>query len=551
MKKILLFLTAMMTLMLAFGQASAQLVVNEVMANEPGSNVMLEWIELYNNSDDSVFLRLYYFNIDGDPVILPGDWLKADDYAVYCRKLYSDGISDGFEGVWGDGSGVWGDNEEIENYAVYEWDAVGLNNPSGAVVLERAAIPISKLIWESDGADGVSWERYVIDDTVGRQSIDTSGSTPGRLNSITPLDYDLALLPVETDYWGEGWTEFGITVINIGLQRMSSGDMAVSYDPDGDGQADSPDLIAVITYPATDPGDTLAFKVYFELEGMSPLILLELPPDDRLENNSRLVTAFGFDYPPVIINEFIADPQDGLEVEWIELRNRSNEAVDLDGWYLGDEIKFYPIVWSDDFPVMDVIINADDYLVLCKDLNAFMSFYGSTSNVIEMNSWPALNNDGDIIKLRDNFENAVDSFRYDYTFGGNYSWGRGEEPGMTERRGRSIETGGTPGSMNEIYYQAISSNISVTAEPNPFSPSKDGQMTIAFEVPPGDYMTIKIYDTKGRVVRTLVEDVPAFEGEVMWDGRSDGGRDLAVGMYILFLEVADAEQYKQTVVIAP
>lgn len=79
--------------------------------------------------------------------------------------------------------------------------------------------------------------------------------------------------------------------------------------------------------------------------------------------------------------------------------------------------------------MMDVIINADDYLVLCKDLNSFMSFYGSTSNVIEMNSWPALNNDGDIIKLRDNFENAVDSFRYDYTFGGNYSWGRGEEPG--------------------------------------------------------------------------------------------------------------------------
>jgi len=533
------------------GSASAQVIVNEVMANEPGGNVMLEWVELYNNTEETVFLGLYTLSIASDTLLLPGSFLYPYEYAVFCRKLYGDLSSDGFEDVWGDGSGFWGDNSVSEDYLIFELSGLSLTNASGTVALQRATQEISSLSWGEEGEDGVSWERSLPADPDGRQSTDPTGSTPGKVNSITPLEFDLALLPIETTFLGAGVTQFLITVVNFGLRDMPAGEISLSYDLDMDSVASSEDLIAIIEYPQTEPGDTVIFLAFFELEGVQPIILVELPPDFRNSNNKQLVPTFGSGYPPVLISEFLADPQDELTTEWVELKNRSDDPIDLQEWHLGDEIKFYPIARSEPVPDMSIIIEAGDYIVLCKDITAFEDYYGTGIDVIEMNSWPALNNGGDIIRLRDNLDNAVDSFQYDFAYGANYTWGRGEESGMTNRWGRSVDPGGTPGALNEIYFQAVSASISVTAEPNPFSPNRDGLMEIDFEVPPGENMTIKIYDTRGRVVKTLMDNLPAFEGRIEWDGRSDGGRALNAGMYILYVEVAEVESYKQTIVIAP
>ncbi|MEW5923403.1 MAG: lamin tail domain-containing protein [Candidatus Zixiibacteriota bacterium] len=548
LKKLIL---ALLILILPAGNVLAELEINEVMANEPGGNVMLEWIELYNNTDNDFPLAFYSLKIDNSVILLPTTRIFPYEYMVLCRKLISDSVSAGFEEIWGNGSGYWGDDSTIESYRAIELSGIGLTNSGGSVELELALQTVSTLIWESDGGDGVSWERRLPNDTTGLQCLDPSGSTPGRLNSVTPLPYDLALESVVVEFYGSGICRIGVLMVNFGLEDMPEGELSVYYDPDNDGVPDSVDLIAIVNYPQTNPDDTIEFDLYFELDGVNPSILIQLPPDNRMENNLRAVTAFGVNYPPVILNEFLADPQSDVGTEWLELRNRSNQEVSLSKWYIGDEIKFYPIMSSDPLQSLNIVVDAHDYLVLCKDKAAFENFYGTSVNVVEMNSWPALNNDGDIIKLRDNFDYIVDSIRYDFTYGGNYTWARGEETGMTDRWGRSVDVGGTPGRENKVYYQPISSRISVSAEPNPFSPSKDGEMTIAFEVPQGENMTIRIYDTKGRIVRTLVDGLPAFEGRIVWDGRSDGGRLLPIGMYILFLEVADVDQYKQTVVIAP
>ncbi len=549
--KLLKIILSFLFLMSVAGDVLAELEINEVMANEPGGNVMLEWIEIYNNTDNDFPLTFYSLKIGNDIILMPGIRIFPYEYVVFCRKLISDGASAGFEEVWGDGSGFWGDDSTTEYYRAIELSSIRLTNSGGSVELDLALQTVSKLTWESDGIDGVSWERYLPGDTAGRQSLDPAGSTPGKINSVTPLPYDLALQSVIAEYFGDGISRIGVIMLNFGLEQMPAGELSVYYDPNGDGLADSSDLIAIIDYPQTNPGDTIEFDLYFEFNDVYPLILFQLPPDNRMENNVRTVTAFGMKYPPILLSEFLADPQSDLATEWVELRNRSDQAVNLADWYLGDEIKYYPIMASDPIAVPEIIVEGQDYLVLCKDKAAFENYYGTSVNVLEMNSWPALNNDGDIIKLRDNLDYIVDSIRYDFTYGGNYTWARGEEAGMTERWGRSVEVGGTPGRPNEVYFQPVSSSINVTAEPNPFSPSKDGEMMIEFEVPPGENMTIRIYDTKGRIVRTLVDGLPAFEGRIQWDGRTDGGRFLPIGMYILFIEVAEAGQYKQTVVIAP
>jgi hypothetical protein len=66
--------------------------------------------------------------------------------------------------------------------------------------------------------------------------------------------------------------------------------------------------------------------------------------------------------------------------------------------------------------------------------------------------------------------------------------------------------------------------------PNPFNPST----MVHFELGQSGPATLKVYDVAGRMVRTLVnKQLAAGAHEVSWDGRSEAGRPLASGVYVL------------------
>ena len=66
--------------------------------------------------------------------------------------------------------------------------------------------------------------------------------------------------------------------------------------------------------------------------------------------------------------------------------------------------------------------------------------------------------------------------------------------------------------------------------PNPFSPST----TISFAQPQADNVTVKIYDSMGRLVRTLLSnrDLPAGRHSVVWNATDDNGARVAGGAYL-------------------
>jgi hypothetical protein len=70
--------------------------------------------------------------------------------------------------------------------------------------------------------------------------------------------------------------------------------------------------------------------------------------------------------------------------------------------------------------------------------------------------------------------------------------------------------------------------------PNPFNP----QTTIAYELASPQPVQLAIYDTRGRQVRALVHGdvMPAGRHSLVWDGRSDDGRELPSGVYLSRLE---------------
>ena len=70
--------------------------------------------------------------------------------------------------------------------------------------------------------------------------------------------------------------------------------------------------------------------------------------------------------------------------------------------------------------------------------------------------------------------------------------------------------------------------------PNPFNPTT----TISYDLPLNKQISLKIYNTMGQLVRTLVDDQLQVAGKhkVLWDGMNDAGNRVATGVYIYALE---------------
>jgi flagellar hook assembly protein FlgD len=85
------------------------------------------------------------------------------------------------------------------------------------------------------------------------------------------------------------------------------------------------------------------------------------------------------------------------------------------------------------------------------------------------------------------------------------------------------------------------------AVPNPFSPDGDGhddRTVIRYENPrPAGWMSIRIYDIRGRLVRFLANNEPSGGmGTVVWDGYDDNRRRVRIGVYIILLEIAGEDR---------
>ena len=101
------------------------------------------------------------------------------------------------------------------------------------------------------------------------------------------------------------------------------------------------------------------------------------------------------------------------------------------------------------------------------------------------------------------------------------------------------------GRNKEVFYKvgsAVVTSVEVSpapvgpalrAYPNPFNP----MTTISFTVERGGPISLRIYDVRGRLVRTLAnEPMAAGSKRLTWDGRDDLGRPMSSGAYYLRLQ---------------
>ena len=74
--------------------------------------------------------------------------------------------------------------------------------------------------------------------------------------------------------------------------------------------------------------------------------------------------------------------------------------------------------------------------------------------------------------------------------------------------------------------------------PNPFNPTT----MVQFELGAPGRVTANVYDTGGRLVRRLFAgSLPAGPRTLTWDGRDDGGRAAASGVYLVRVAAGEEE----------
>ncbi len=264
----------------------------------------------------------------------------------------------------------------------------------------------------------------------------------------------------------------------------------------------------------------------------------------------------------MVINEVLVnEPGSSTKLEWVELHNADSIDHAVDGW---------AFVCKDDttsFP-SGILILANGFLIIARQLsseppdsNSFEGRWGDASgiwgdspqeNFSVVEAKMSLTNSGGTICLIDPGSNAQ-----------TFTWDRDCGDGVSIERVSSDEhiwlccvssDKSTPGKRNSVtttYSQKIELNI----EPNPFSPDGDGfedQTVFRFTLPMESSLTIKIYDVKGRLIKSLVEDEPCVSGDIAWDGKDEEGQTVRIGIYVVWAEAAGdlRSRIKRTVAVA-
>ncbi len=269
----------------------------------------------------------------------------------------------------------------------------------------------------------------------------------------------------------------------------------------------------------------------------------------------------------LVINEIMYNPEVG-NGEYVEFYNLTSDSINIGGWKFEDENKNVNRLNETSF-----VIPPHEYFILCSDSSVIRKFdlYDYQFKNIPGTSSLGLVNTGELILLKDARGNVIDSVFY------SDKW---NNKNIASTKGKSLERinpnlngndplnwstsvnslGGTPGKPNSIFTENLNQSASVTVNPNPFSPDNDGFEDFAVInynlTQPVAQVQIKIFDSKGRLVRTLLNNqASGSAGSVVFNGLDDDGQVLRMGIYIIFLEALNdnsgiVETVKSTVVVA-
>ena len=295
--------------------AQNPIVLSEVMFNPSGNENYNEFIEIYNRSTTEVDLDGYWVGdgVDSDEVIDAG-WgtvLSADQFAIILDNGYFENSTD-YDSLIPPGALILTINGNT-------FGSRGLLNsaPETVRLFNPDSIPIAEYTYTVGNAQGFSDEKIDLsegDDAVNWANSLVHHGTPGFKNSVSPLEFDLALSRIYTlpEFPSQGEPFSIISVIeNRGTLGVDGFSLTLFVDLDNDSVLSAgEELLPVINFSdSIASGDSLLSGVEITDLRWSATTLgafVSLDGDEDNSNNSAFnAVLFSFESKVLIINEIM------------------------------------------------------------------------------------------------------------------------------------------------------------------------------------------------------------------------------------------------------
>ncbi|MCC3157847.1 lamin tail domain-containing protein [Hymenobacter sp. 15J16-1T3B] len=272
----------------------------------------------------------------------------------------------------------------------------------------------------------------------------------------------------------------------------------------------------------------------------------------------------------IVINEVLFNPRtEGFD--FVELLNRSNKYIDLQGWQIGrvrpDSIAENRTIISEPY-----VLAPGQLVVLSQRPDVVQAQYASSSDpaaFLPTLTLPSYPDDAGIVTLI-NGPQRIDRFDYNESLhlalldtrdGVSLERLRPDGPSRGANFHSAAGSVGyaTPGRRNSQFLAESGSSQQFAVEPEVFTPDDDGQQdytTLSYRLDGAGYAaSVTVYDAVGRLTRRLVRNESlATTGFFQWDGLTDARHKAPVGYYVLHIELykpggGAKKEYKKTVVV--
>jgi hypothetical protein len=541
---------------------------NDILINElftdPSPSIGLpayEFIELYNCTDSAIDLTDWSIIIGTTQKQFPLSVIEADSFVI----LVKDEAIDSFP----------------SNIAKIGFSSISLTNAGADVVLKDSngktinAISYTDKWYHDENKNEGGWSIERVSPNLfcegknnWRASIASVGGTPGKQNSVFGEAVFIEDFNITRAYIIDSNKVY--VQFNKSLDALLFSDSSI-FEVNG--------ISAIKSVPSAPffNATTLSFNFNF-LENTTYTIAANGLLDcagNTISNTVNFAIPDSAIEGEIVINEVLFNPRDD-GVDYLELYNNSNSFFDLSKlklanfFMLGTQINpigIKPIAKS------PVLFAPNSYLVLTADSAKVKAQYycENSRHFIEVESMPTLSNEeGSICLVHQSLNQIIDAFSYhaDMHFAllndvDGVSLERLYVENETQKSDNWHSAASTVGYGTPTYEnsQQFISQIGgeVIISPQSFSPNNDGNKDVAsinwnFKQA-GLMATIKIFDSEGRWVRTLLNNkLISNKGNIIWDGASEDGLKLATGIYIVWLEVfsenGNVDQYKEVVVLS-
>ncbi len=442
-----------------FAQSDSSATFTEIMFSPQSGNN--EFIEIYNLSESENLnldgFRIIYSTSNPDLVLSAGfgTTLSPKSYAVI------------FEADYDIVSGIYNNlvpaDALILKISDNSFGTSGMSNSSDRQLwlVNASGDTLETYTYSANNSTSISDEKIILSkDNSATNWTNTlfSNGTPGKRNSVSPLNNDLAfsslsitpVIPVSgDDIQITGWIK------NRGSNIAQSYLVEIFNDADFDSTGEKNEIIFSQSFDNLLPGDSTSVNTMLLSlqEGEYQLIgKVTFSADEDTLNDKKIfqfiVNPPGSEYNDIVINEIMYAPSPG-EPEWVELFNKSDGTINIKDWTFSDNTSNILITPN------DKIIESNSFLVLSRD-SSILNYYSVPVQIVVLNI-PALNNTGDATVIKDGYGITIDSVSYFPSWGGNTGGKSLERISIDENSNSGLNWGtsvsinkATPGKTNSI-----------------------------------------------------------------------------------------------------